>query len=139
MKSFINSLINAYSTSQISKIYIDFLYGDEQYLEVTCIYEIFQDCLYYTSKLFNSNLNFSVYAKQTLNSIINSIVKENQNNEEKSKISKDNLQMWVLTEFPELFYGYHNWIVNRIKESKFNKQVRSLPSKITYFCSKSLK
>ena len=27
---------------------------------------------------------------------------------------KDNLQMWVLTEFPELFYGYHNWIINTL-------------------------
>jgi hypothetical protein len=99
------------------------LYGDEEYLELSCIFKIIYDCLFYSIKTFNSNLNLSNYAKQTLNSILNSLTNDAnqtylQEQDYKNKILKDDLKIWVLTEFPELFSGYHNWIISRIKELK---------------------
>ena len=101
----------------MAKIYLNYIYGEQQYLELIFIYQIFYDCLFYAARLLNSSLNYSVYAKEALNSIIKSIdVNEN-------KVSKDDLLIWILSEFPDLFYGYHNWILSRVKNFKINFQV----------------
>lgn len=153
LKSFLNSVLNAFSSSEIVNVYLDFLYGDEQELELNCIQEIFFDCFVYTIDLacesrkketiddnvMNDNkplveYKMSANCKQTLDGLVNSIINSNNTyqasgdiNEanEKIKISKDKFKNWILNEFSELFYGYHNWLITKIKNRKgFNVEVR---------------
>jgi hypothetical protein len=114
---FINEITESYSSVQIAKIYINYVYGERSCLDFDDIYKMFEDCLIYTAKSLNGNLILSINAKETVNSIIS---QNTVNNE----ISKEDLMVWVLTEFPELFHGHYNWIVNnRVKNFKLNPNV----------------
>ena len=115
---FINELVDVYSSVQIAKIYINYLYGERKFLDFLHVSQMFEDCLVFTAKSLNGNLNLSINAKEAVNSIINQIGVNNE-------IEKEDLMVWVLTEFPELFHGYHHWILsNRVKNFKNNSQVR---------------
>jgi hypothetical protein len=114
---FINEITESYSSVQIAKIYINHIYGERNCLDFDNIYKMFEDCLIHTARSLNGKLVLSIYAKETVKSII---IQNAVNNE----ISKEDLMVWVLTDFPELFYGHHNWIVNnRVKNFKLNSNV----------------
>ena len=118
-ESFINSVVEVHSSIQIAKLYVNSLHGDKQHLEFECIYQMFEDCLLSTAKLLNSNLILSLNAKEFINSMINSVAGQNMDSTQLSNngkiVSKDDLLDWVLTEFPQIFHGYHNWVIDRIK------------------------
>jgi hypothetical protein len=67
---FINEITESYSSVQIAKIYINYVYGERSCLDFDDIYKMFEDCLIYTAKSLNGDLILSIYAKEKVNSII---------------------------------------------------------------------
>ena len=53
---FINEITESYSSVQIAKIYINYIYGERSCLDFDDIYKMFEDCLINTAKSLNGNL-----------------------------------------------------------------------------------
>lgn len=109
-----NSLFHATTTSSIFELYLNLIFGNDERISYESLNDIIRDCFNSCYKLIGYNqAKVSSYSKNTLENIVNSI-KFNEDNGQKM-VSKNILQDWIIDEFPQLFFGFHNWILKKIK------------------------
>jgi hypothetical protein len=131
--SFLDDITNALSPASVTNCYIDHLFGvdtdqTKAKLETAALREVFHDCLIFSLKYIEPELNpnsVTESARKTLRSIMDSF--EDQYSIQHSDsaaqhfVTKEPFKAWVFDEFPDLFFGYHSWILARIEEKSFSK------------------
>lgn len=113
LHEFLYTIAEAFTGASVSQIFVDILYFNKESIEISRINQILNECaLYMLSNVINSN-NIHCLSESSKKSL-EALVKSIRTND--GFINKSQLQQWILSEFPEIFYGYSNWILNRIKE-----------------------
>jgi hypothetical protein len=131
LRGLLNDVASACSPVSITECYISHLFNVnhdeiESKIEASLLRETFYDCLICTLKYINVDLNpnsITENAKKTLNSLLRSFEhlykQEYHDGEVSFFIRKNYFKSWVFDEFPDLFLGYHNWLMKRIEDNMF--------------------
>ena len=104
------------TNSGILELYINLLFAGENELQYDNIYKAISDCFRFNLKFLGyQQVEFSESSVATLESITNSIRFTDLLDSSKRSVTKSNFKDWAFGEFPQLFYGYHNWFLRSIR------------------------